>query len=50
MALQHALLSTSYENTLLYVPVIIHKQCDFIAMQMEFNISNSKYSCSVNMH
>ena len=50
MALQHVLLSTSYENTLLYVPVIIHKQYDFIAMQMEFNISNSKYICSVNMH
>jgi len=50
MALQHVLLSTSYENTLLYAPVIIHKQYDFTEMQMEFNVSNSKYICSDHTH
>ena len=50
MALQHVLHFTSYKNTLLYVPVIIHKRYESIVMQMEFNISNSKHICSVNMH
>jgi len=50
MTLQHFSLSNSHENTLLSVPIIMHKQNNFIFMQMQFNISNSKYICSVNMH